>query len=304
MAGKIDETHRDQYNSDEVDMYAANTENEPINQAFLFPALKQYLSSEVAGKKVLDIGCGTGIWTKYASECGAGSVDGFDISKDMVELSKQGTANLSNVKISIGDAANMPYKDNTFNIVMYISVTNALPLETFTKSFMELNRVLVPGGKAVVWHRARAAYDGMILNVGTNQAVLEEKIQSILVKLPKKPTNEQVNTALMSLHEIVRATFALNEDGCLYQVTDLSQLVNGHSVYTVTPIMVFPDYYYSDEYIQDQIKAAGLHLDQIECFCTEKRRIVYNNSKQKFQLDKEVTNHPPHYLYHLSKPFK
>ena len=304
MAGKIDETHRDKYNSDEVDMYAANTESDPINQAFLFPALKQYLSSEAGGKKVLDIGCGTGIWTKYASECGAGSVDGFDVSTDMVRLSKQATAGLSNVKISIGDAANMPYEDNTFNIATYISVTNALPLEVFTKSFMELNRVLVPGGKAVVWHRARAAYDSMFLSTGTNQVALEETIQSILAKFPKQPTNEQVNTALMSLHEIVRATFALNEEGRLYKVIDPSQLVNGHSVYTVTTIMVFPDYYYSDEFIQDEIKTAGLHLDRIECFCTEERRIAYNDSKQTFQLDKKVTDHPPHYLYHLSKPVK
>ena len=301
MAGKIDETHRDKYNSDEVDMYAANTENDPINQAFLFPALKEYLSSEAGGKKVLDIGCGTGIWTKYASECGAGSVDGFDISTDMVGLSKQATAHLSNVNISIGDAANMPYEDNTFNTAMYISVTNALSLETFTKSFMELSRVLVPGGKAVVWHRAKAAYDRMILDAGTNQAALEEKIQSILAKFSKQPTNEQVNTAL---NEIVRATFALDEEGRLYKVTNLSQLVNGHAVYTLTTIMVFPDYYYTDEFIQDQIKAAGLHLDRIECFCTEERRVAYNNSKQKFKLDKGVTDHPPHYLYHVSKPVK
>ena len=154
----------------------------------------------------------------------------------------------------------------------------------------------------MVWHRARGAYDGMILDAGTNQVALEETIQSILAKLPKQPTNEQVNDALINLHNIVRATFALNESGQLYRVTDLSQLVNGHSIWTVTPIIVFSDYYYSDEYIQEQIKAARLHLDQIECHCTEERRIAYNNSKQKFQFDKGVTDNPPHYLYHLSKP--
>ena len=116
-------------------MYAANTESEPINQAFLFPALKQYLSSEAGGKKVLDIGCGTGIWTKYASECGAGSVDGFDVSTDMVRLSKQATAGLSNVKISIGDATNMCYEDNSFDIAISISVTRALHIQAHSQEF-------------------------------------------------------------------------------------------------------------------------------------------------------------------------
>ena len=297
-----DETHRDKYNSNEVDMYAANTKDDPMNQAFLFPALQAYLLSEVGGKKVLDIGCGTGIWTEYASKCGAKSVDGFDISTDMVELSKQATVGLSNVKICTGDAANMPYENNMFDLATCISVTNALPLETYSKSFVELHRVLVPGGKAVVWHRARAAYDGMILNSGTNQIVIEEAIKSILAKLPKQPTNEQVNTTLMGLKDIVRATFALDDRGHLYRVTDLSQLINGHSVYTCTPIMVFPDYYYSDEFIKDQIQVAGLQLDRIEYYCTEERRIAYNNRKQRYQLDKRVSENPPHYLYHLSKP--
>ena len=31
-------------------------------QAFVYPALKEFLSAEAPGKKVLDIGCGSGDW--------------------------------------------------------------------------------------------------------------------------------------------------------------------------------------------------------------------------------------------------
>ena len=87
MAGSSNQIHRDKYDSAEVQLFAAKFKQEPTNAAFLFPAAKEYLASQVASKKVLDIGCGTGIWMKYAAECGAKSVDGFDISVSMVDFS-------------------------------------------------------------------------------------------------------------------------------------------------------------------------------------------------------------------------
>ena len=94
MAQSSDQIHRDKYNSVEVELFAAKFKQEPTNAAFLFPAAKEYLANHASGKKVLDIGCGTGSWVKYAAECGAKSVDGFDISVDMVQIAKQTTASL------------------------------------------------------------------------------------------------------------------------------------------------------------------------------------------------------------------
>ena len=42
-------------------------------------------------------------------ECGAKSVDGFDIQEGMVELAQQATAQYSSVNICVGDVMNMPY---------------------------------------------------------------------------------------------------------------------------------------------------------------------------------------------------
>ena len=302
MAEISNQIHRDKYDSAEVQLFAAKFKQEPTNAAFLFPAAKEYLALQATGKKVLDIGCGTGIWVKYAAECGAKSVDGFDISVDMVELSKQSTAGLSNVEVTVGNVSNMPYDDNTFDVALSFFVTCTLQVEAYIKHFKELHRVLSPGGKAVVVSIAKSVFDDIIYNVGANQVLLEEMIQSKLAKLSKQPTNEQINEALADLDDVILATFALDESGTLYRVTDTSQLLNGHPVWTKNRVMSFPDHYYSNEFLQDQIKAAGLCVDQIECHCTEERRIAYNTTSQGVQLEKKVTDNPPHFLYHLSKP--
>ena len=65
--------------------------------AFLSPVMVDYLKSEIPGKKVVDIGCGTGNWCYKAALSSAKSVDGFDIQEEMVELAKQATSQFGNV---------------------------------------------------------------------------------------------------------------------------------------------------------------------------------------------------------------
>ena len=70
--------------------------------------------SQIPGKNILDIGCGSGHWCCKAAKYGPKSVDGFDIQEDMVKLAKQATSQFSTVNICHGDVMDMPYGDNTF----------------------------------------------------------------------------------------------------------------------------------------------------------------------------------------------
>ena len=196
----------------------------------------------------------------------------------------------------------MPYGDSTFDVAMSFFVTCTLQVEAYIKHFRELHRVLTPGGKAVVISIAKTMFESMFVNAGVNRALLEETMQSVLAKLPKNPTNEQINEKFADLDDLVMAAFALDEGGRLYRITDTSKLPNGHPVWIKTHILAFPDHFYSDKFLQDQIKAAGLCIDKIECHCTEERRIAYNKSNQSAKLEKEITDSPPHFFYHLSKP--
>ena len=296
------QTHEEKYDSFEVQLYHENNASEPTKQAFFFPTIKKYLLSKVSGKKVLDVGCGTGDWTKFAAECGAESVDGFDISEQMVELSKQATKSLSNVTVVFGDVASMPYGDNTFDIAFSFYITCVLQKEAFIKHFTELYRVLARGGKAVVLNFARSAFDVMFLTDSCNQVAIEKRVETALSTLPCYPSNQQINEILAEFHEIVISMFALDKTGRLYRVTDTNHLIDGQAVWMKTKIMVFRDYFYSADFINEQIKAAGLCVDYTEHYFTEEKRILYNCSNPKIKLEKAITADPPFLLYHLSKP--
>ena len=297
-----DKAHAEKYNSTEVKLFYYNTPSEPTKAAFLAPCIEKYLSSEAPDQKVLDIGCGTGDWTKYTAKCGAKSVNGFDINEEMVELSKKTTKGLSNVTICGGNVANMPYGNDNFDLALSIFVTCVLPKELFIKHFSELYRVLAPGGKALVLNFARSAFDVMFLGEDSDRALIEKRIETTLAKLPCYPSNQKINEAFADFHDIIILMLTLNDSGRLCRVTDIAQLVNGQAVWTKATTMVFPDYFYTADFINEQIKAAGFHLDYIENCFTEENRIRYNNSNPKIKLDKAIIEDPPILLYHLSKP--
>ena len=112
--------------------------------------MAKYLKSEMPGKKVLEIGCGTGNWCCIAALSGAKSVNGFDIQEEMVELAKQATSQFGNVNICVGDVMDMPYEDNTFDVALIFYLTCGLHFKACIKHFKEIFRVLAPSGKALV----------------------------------------------------------------------------------------------------------------------------------------------------------
>jgi ubiquinone/menaquinone biosynthesis C-methylase UbiE len=99
--------------------------------------------------KVLDIACGTGIVTcEFAKR--AKDVIGLDITKKMIEeaIKTQNENNLKNINFDLGDVEDLPYKDNTFDIV-FTRYSFHHFLDT-TKVFEEILRVCKPDGKIIV----------------------------------------------------------------------------------------------------------------------------------------------------------
>jgi len=54
-------------------------------------SITEYLKDKINGKRVLDIPCGSGIYSNLFYELGAKEVVGIDISEEMVKLAKQKT---------------------------------------------------------------------------------------------------------------------------------------------------------------------------------------------------------------------
>ena len=109
--------------------------------------MEEYLKSEISGKKVLDIGCGIGNWCYKAAESGAKSIDGFDIQEEMVKHAKQATSQFSTVSTCVGDVMNMPYDDNTFDVVISFYVTCAFDLRLVLTILKNCREFLYLAGK-------------------------------------------------------------------------------------------------------------------------------------------------------------
>jgi len=96
------------------------------------------------GQRVLDVACGTGNTAIPAARTGAGVI-GVDIAPNLLDQAKQraAAANLR-VKFQEGDAEELPFKDNEFDVV--ISMFGAMFAPRPERVATELLRVCKPGG--------------------------------------------------------------------------------------------------------------------------------------------------------------
>lgn len=93
------------------------------------------------GTSVLEIGCGTGIFSRYFAETGA-AVTSMDISPDLIAQAEKETT--APVTYLIGDAERLPFPEASFDVVAGSSILHHLDPDIALK---EIHRVLRPGGR-------------------------------------------------------------------------------------------------------------------------------------------------------------
>lgn len=104
--------------------------------------IKQHVG--IAGKEIVDIGCGGGIYTKALASSGAAHVTGVDFSNEMLQGAARHCENLSNVTLQQGNAYNSGLPDHTFDIVLERALIHHL--HDLDSCFQEAKRILKPGG--------------------------------------------------------------------------------------------------------------------------------------------------------------
>ncbi|MGV2960268.1 class I SAM-dependent methyltransferase, partial [Glutamicibacter sp. AGC13] len=122
--------------------YADENEFSMLNAYYERPATLE-LAGEVAGRDILDIGCGAGPLSEQLMSRGA-SVSGFDTSRAMVDLARQRLGEDADLKVAtLGEK--LPYADNSFDDAIASLVFHYLP--DWDYALEEVRRVLKPGGR-------------------------------------------------------------------------------------------------------------------------------------------------------------
>lgn len=114
-----------------------------------WPCIRNMLL-ELRGKTVLDLGCGTGIFSFLLEQYAPARVVGIDASREMLKIAGRKAKQLqSKVSFLLGDAANaFPYVQEPFDLVFSSTTTHYIPdLEALMRS---IGQCLKSGGTCIL----------------------------------------------------------------------------------------------------------------------------------------------------------
>lgn len=125
-------------------------------------AFRQVLPDPARGKRLLEVGAGTGHWSAFFADEGF-EVTAVDVSVEMVEFAR--SKKINNVCFQVADAGALPYPEGSFDVVVAITTLEFLP--DMGKAVGEMARCLKAGGKMVLgvlnalsyqaWRRRRSS---------------------------------------------------------------------------------------------------------------------------------------------------
>jgi SAM-dependent methyltransferase len=127
-----------------AEVYSAENEGNLHNAYYERPATLG-LAGDVAGRRILDAGCGSGPLFAALRDRGA-IVSGFDKSSGMLELARRRLGDDADLQVAdLGQP--LPYADGAFDDVIASLVLHYF--EDWTAPLAELRRVLKPGGRLI-----------------------------------------------------------------------------------------------------------------------------------------------------------
>ncbi len=163
-----------------------------------------------SGKRVADIGCGGGIYSRAWRELGACTVTGVDFSQTMVDGAREQSIGFAGISFQQGDAAATGLPAASAEIVFQRALIHHL--RDYGPCFAEARRVLAPGGTLIVQDRTP---DDVRLPGSAEHLrgyFFECFPRLLAVETGRRPTDAAVRTALDA------AGFARAEMSVLWEV--------------------------------------------------------------------------------------
>ncbi len=111
------------------------------------------LASIQDGESVLEVPVGTGLaFEKILSTNPSGRNEGIDVTEAMLVRAEKRASKLGldNYRLRVGDAYQMDFPDNDFDVLISNYLFNLLPQEEFGAVLEEFKMVLRPGGRLII----------------------------------------------------------------------------------------------------------------------------------------------------------
>lgn len=102
-------------------------------------------------RRILDIGCGGGLWLTAFLSWGASAqqLSGIDLNEQRIEAARR---RLPGLDLHCGDAAQLPWPEAEFDVVsQFVAFSSMLDPAMRQRVANEMRRVLKPGG-VILWH--------------------------------------------------------------------------------------------------------------------------------------------------------
>jgi len=117
------------------------------NEFIDIPATLSLLPNSLKNKKILDAGCGSGIYSVLLTKKD-GEVIGVDISKKMIEIATRQTPKGLNIKYLVSGLYDLPFKNESFDIIVCNYVLENV--EDLAKVFEQFFKVLTKKGVCII----------------------------------------------------------------------------------------------------------------------------------------------------------
>jgi ubiquinone/menaquinone biosynthesis C-methylase UbiE len=184
-----------------------------------FQDLAKRIANELeAGACVLEVAPGPGYFAVEFAKLGSFQVSGLDISRSFVRIAtRNALAAGVSVDFRLGDAAAMPFADNSFDrIVCRAAFKNfADPV----RAMCEMHRVLRPGGRALIIDLRRDASDADIADEVARSALggLDAMVtRAALRSLKRQAYSRQAFAEMASATPFGKAE--ITQDGIAFEV--------------------------------------------------------------------------------------
>jgi 2-polyprenyl-3-methyl-5-hydroxy-6-metoxy-1,4-benzoquinol methylase len=116
----------------------------------LYGSLFRNFLSDIPCRRLLDMGCGTGIYFRLLAQY-ADEIEALDYSEDMLSVAREycEKTGLKNIHLEMGSAEALPYDNASFDVVMSLDLLHHV--SDIDRTLSEVHRVLKRGGHFFVF---------------------------------------------------------------------------------------------------------------------------------------------------------